>query len=187
MGQNHSTTDKLIIIGSIGAPFGIHGWVKVNSYTEPKDNFLKYDNWLLIDSNCDLNQQYQQQGVNFSTVKVLEIKESNDKFLVLFASISDRNAASLLTNKKIAVTTNSLPQLEINQYYWNELIGCHVYNLSKQLIGKVNYLFSTAANDVMVVKNDINNKEYFIPYSFGSVVISVDIFEQVITVDWDSD
>jgi len=176
MGQNYSSTNQLIIIGSIGAPFRILGWVKVNSYTDPKENLLKYNNWLLVDHNTDPLM-----------LAVSEIKESNGKFLVLFASIQDRNQASLLTNKKIAVTRDCLPKLATNQYYWEELIGCSVYNLLGQQIGIVDYLFSIVANDVMVVKNHINNKEYLIPYSFGNSIININKFERIITVDWSLD
>lgn len=175
MGQNHNASSKLIIIGSVGAPFGVHGWVKINSYTEPKENILQFNNWILIDNQSQLNQ------IN---APIIEIKQLHSKFIALFKNITDCNQASLLTNKQIAIPRESLPELPDNQYYWEDLVNCNVYNLSEQYLGVVDHLFSTAANDVVVVKNDINNKEYLIPYSLGDFIIDINLEKQIITVDW---
>ncbi len=179
MGQNDSPTNKLVVIGNIGAPFGVQGWVKINSYTEPKENIFHFENWLLTDDESGSSHQ------QIATSSIVKTKKSKDQFLVLFANVQDRNLASLLTNKKIAINRNELPILPTNQYYWEDLINCNVYNLSGESLGMVDYLFSTSSNDIMVVKNSINNVEYLIPYSFGDIVTNVNLSKQIITVNWD--
>lgn len=178
MGQSSSSSRKLVVIGNIGAPFGLNGWVKVNSYTEPKDNILSFNNWILIDNSTT-------KKINEENPHILEVKQSKDQFLVLFDGIKDRNAAALLTHKNIAVLRKDLKKLAENEYYWDDLIGCKVYDLSNNLIGIVDYIFKAAANDIMVVKSLAPvNKEYLIPYSLGNTVVEVNIPDQKIIVDW---
>lgn len=174
MGQNYSASEKLIIIGSIGAPFGIKGWVKINSYTEPKENIINFNKWVLVDNNT-LN--------NIEPI-LLEIKQLNNKFIALFKDIINCDQAALLTNKQIAIKRNALPELPVDQYYWEDLINCEVYNLSEQYLGAVDYLFSTEANDVVVVKNCNTKKEYLIPYSIGDFIMKIDLDQRIIIVDW---
>lgn len=181
MGQDGSgQPNKLIIIGSIGAPFGVHGWLKVNSYTYPKESILKFNNWLLVD-------HVDQDSINRLLVKIIERKQISNKFLVLFANVTDRNQAIFYINKKIAITKSNLPKLVNNQYYWEELVGCKVYNLNNQYFGIVDYLFATKANDILVIKNSINNKEYLVPYSLGNFIVNINIIEKIIIIDWELD
>lgn len=195
MGQNYGSSSKLVIVGSVGAPFGVHGWLKINSYTEPKDNILRFKKWFLVEE-----QQGTIKQPSSDPVSILEIKESQDKFLVLFSGILDRSKAAILTNKKIAIEREDLPELSKDEYYWADLIGSKVYNLSEKLLGVLDHMFATLANDVMVIKpiNTIpsqgegeyiiaNNveQEYLIPYKIGEFVISVDLPNKTIIVNWD--
>jgi 16S rRNA processing protein RimM len=179
MGQNHSTKSKLIKLGVIGAPFGINGWVTINSYTEPKDNIINLNNWSVIDDFSDPKTQCE--------LKIVATKKFNNKIIALFAGVSDRNQAALFTNKTIVATINSLPKLDKNQYYWEELIGFKVYNLSGEKLGIVDHIFATKANDILVIKNEINSKEYLIPYSFNNIINHINQEEQTITVTWELD
>ena len=36
---------QLLAMGRIGAPFGVRGWLKVHSYTNPPENLLRYSPW----------------------------------------------------------------------------------------------------------------------------------------------
>ena len=36
-----------VLVGSVGRPHGIKGWIKINSYTEPLSNILIYQPWYL--------------------------------------------------------------------------------------------------------------------------------------------
>jgi 16S rRNA processing protein RimM len=39
--------DRIVVLGRIGGSFGVQGWVKVSSYTEPPGNILDYEVWQL--------------------------------------------------------------------------------------------------------------------------------------------
>ncbi|NIV28067.1 MAG: ribosome maturation factor RimM, partial [Anaerolineae bacterium] len=40
---------KETVLGQITSVYGVQGWVKVYSYTEPRDNIFQYPNWTLVD------------------------------------------------------------------------------------------------------------------------------------------
>ena len=180
MGQIYAApTTELIIVGKLGAAFGVRGWLKVCSYTVPKANIWEYKHWFLSGKGTD-------------PAAVCRLKESRSKFLVLLESSCNRDDAHKLTNKHILVARESFPKLGENQYYWVDLIGFKVYNLTNDLLGKLNYVFGNGANDVMVIKSEIEQgikgyKEYLVPYVLEKVVHKVDMINKLILVDWNCD
>jgi 16S rRNA processing protein RimM len=95
----------------------------------------------------------------------------------------------------VVVPEGSLPRLEPGDYYWSQLQGLQVWcrdagqpdNADRVLLGTVDYLIETGANDVLVVKpaaGSIDQRERLIPYLPGDVVTRVDLAEAVIEVDW---
>ena len=164
------TKDKYIIIGKIGAPHGIRGWLKIQSYTENKDQIFSYQPWYLfqqdIEQVCIVEQTRLQHDTLFAKLKGIETPE----------------AARLLTGKEIAIPREQLPTLKQNEYYWNDLIGLTVINQDGQPYGKVIYLMATGSNDVLVIKN---TKEHAIPFIWDEVILSVDLIKKEIRVKWD--
>jgi 16S rRNA processing protein RimM len=51
-------------------------------------------------------------------------------------------------------------------------------------LGRVDHLFETGANDVLVV---LGERERLIPYVWGEVIRSVDLDAGLLVVDWDPD
>lgn len=191
MGQNIVSREQLVVVGKIGAPFGVHGWLKVNSFTDPETNIWNFKDWFLLESsistNCTANSQFRNNNIsNREVICIPRIEETKAKFLVLFEGVLDRTNAAKLTNRSIAIKKSELPALKEGQYYWADLIGAQVYNSSNYLFGVLDHVFVTAANDVMVIKNNQNhaNAEYLIPYSLDDVVIKVDVKNKIIIVNW---
>ena len=76
-----------------------------------------------------------------------------------------------------------MPATESNQYYWSDLVGLQVITTTGTLLGTVDYLFETGANDVLVVKGETT--ERMLPFVMEHVIKEVDLQQQLITVDWD--
>jgi 16S rRNA processing protein RimM len=79
-----------------------------------------------------------------------------------------------------------LPALGENEFYWRDLQGLRVFNLSGVELGMVRSLIETGANDVLVVRGD-EGPEILVPYVMDRVVRSVDIESGIIRVDWEAD
>ena len=161
-----------VVLGRISGFFGVRGWVKVYSYTEPRDAVLNYKSWLL-----------SSQG-DWRTAEVAEGKRHGKTVIARFEGIEDRDQAAKLIGCDIGVPRSELPDTKEGQYYWSDLEGLRVMTQNGAELGKVDYLLETGANDVMVIKGE---QEYLVPFVIDDVVLDVDLAAGVITVDWDWD
>jgi len=177
-------TAGLVVIGEISAVFGVKGWLKVHSYTEPFDNILAYDNWLL-----EKNGQTRQ-------VVIDEARRHSNGIVVHIKDVDDRDLAKAYCKSQIKIPLSAMPELSKDDYYWHQLEGLQVYLQDEAgqaglLIGSVDHLIETGANDVLVVKPELEGKsdseEILIPYLLDKVVKSVDIDNGTMLVDWQMD
>ena len=97
------------------------------------------------------------------------------------AGIDDRDVAATLINIDIAIPRDQLPELGENEFYWTDLEGIMVITIEGVELGKLDYLFETGANDVMVVKGE---RQRLLPY-IDQVVKRVDLDAGIMEVDWD--
>lgn len=160
-----------LIVGRIGSTFGIKGWLKIISYTDPQENILTYSPWQLF-----INGKWQIKHI-------VDCKPHGQGLIALLKGYSNPEEARLLANVDIAIDRMLLPALPVGEYYWADLIGLKVVNQQAIELGVINSLFDTGANDVMVVKGE---KETLIPY-IKQVVLGVDINAKLMQVDWDLD
>lgn len=166
-----SKAPEKVIVGRIGAPHGVKGWVKIISFTEPTTNILDYQPWLI------------QQKNHWVTVTVDAEQVHANAIVVKLPGCDDRDTAQTYTNADIAITADQLPALETNEFYWHDLIGATVINLQQVTLGVVDHLIATGSNDVMIVKAE---RERLIPY-ISQVIKKVDLEAKQIIVDWDAD
>jgi 16S rRNA processing protein RimM len=82
------------------------------------------------------------------------------------------------------VPRSALPPPKEGEYYWVDLEGLRVVNVEGIDFGTVSHLFSTGANDVLVVQGE---RERMLPFVQPDVIRSVDFESGTITVDWDAD
>ena len=165
--------DDLVIVGTLGAPHGVRGWLKVNSAMQPPETLLDFDAWLLAD------------GPDAWTEVSLKGRRYAGKHLtVLLESCDDRDIAASLTGLEIALPRGALPGAESDEYYWHDLFGMRVVNLANVELGVVRTLMETGANDVLVVDG---TRERLVPFVLDSVVKEVDLEGRVLTVDWHED
>jgi 16S rRNA processing protein RimM len=166
------------IVGKVTTAFGIKGWVKIYSFTDPMKGILDYKNWYL-----KVKGQWQ-------TYKVKEGKPQGKGIVAKFEGIDDRDLALALSQVEIAVLTSDLPQLAEDEFYWSQLVGLNVVNKNGELLGKIDHLFNSGApHDVMSVKGcegSLDQQERLIPY-VDAVVGEIDLDAGVMQVDWEAD
>ena len=101
--------------------------------------------------------------------------------MVKLAGCDDRETVANYTNCEIEIDRKQLPELQTGSYYWKDLEGLTVSKVDGETLGKIDYLFDTGANDVMVIKG---KEEHMIPY-LANVVKRVDLDKKEMVVDWD--
>lgn len=176
--EEHSVTegsipkDEKIVLGKVASPFGVRGWTKVTSYTEPTEGLLDYKVW-------EINQNGRKSRLTVQEGRV------HGKFLaVKFNGIDDRDNVAKLTNSLVELSRQDLPEPKDGSYYWADLIGLSVRTVDGVELGIVEKIMETGANDVLVVAGD---KERLVPWIQGEVIKAVDLEEKLLTVDWDPD
>ena len=160
-----------VALGKIVGVFGVKGWVKVFSETRPREQIFKYSPWIL-----ELN------GSVFEA-EVVEGKVQGKGLIASLKGYTDCEKSKQLVGAVISVPEQSLPPVAENEYYWSQLVGLNVVNTQGIDLGKVKSLFETGANDVMIVKGDV---ERLIPFT-QFAVLDVDLDNRKITVDWDAE
>lgn len=169
--------NKESVLGKITSVYGVKGWVKVFSYTQPKENIFNYPSWKL-----------KMPDGSFKQVKLASGKEHGNGLIAQLEGCDDREIAKAYSNCMIMVATEQLPSLEPGDYYWHQLEGLQVVTVDQQLLGKVDHLIETGSNDVMVVrkcKGSIDGRERLVPYLPEQYVKKVDLERGCIEVDWD--
>ncbi|MBK8453233.1 MAG: ribosome maturation factor RimM [Thiofilum sp.] len=167
-----SSPQPLIVMGKIAGAYGIKGWVKVMSFTDPPEKILRYRPWHLL-------KEGQPQ-----VIKVKSGKPHGKTLVAWLEGIEDRNQAELLNGYEIAIERQQLPQLTNNEYYWSDLLNLQVVNLQGIDFGRVTSLVETGANDVLIVQGE---RERLVPWIWEQVIKQVSLEQGVITVDWDAD
>ena len=169
--------DKEVILGKVGAVYGIKGWLKIHSFTGDQEAILDYFPWSL------------KLGNKTQSVEITDWRKHSNGLIVKVAGIDDRDKAQGLVGSEILVNEIALPDLPEGEFYWRDLIGMSVVTTKGYDLGKVSDIMETGANDVLVVKANQNDgfskKERLIPYLFEQVIISVNAEDKQICVDWD--
>jgi 16S rRNA processing protein RimM len=161
-----------VVLGRISGLFGVRGWVKVFSYTEPREAVLQYKG-LLLGRNGD-----------WQSIKVAEGQRHGKTVILRLEGVDDRDQAAALIGTEIGAMRRELPEPEDGHYYWLDLIGLKVVHRDGTELGTIKDMLETGANDVMVVAGE---QERLIPFIEGRVVINVDLHEKRVDVDWEWD
>lgn len=161
-----------MVVGRITGVFGIKGWVKVASFTDPADNLLDYRPWLL------------ESGDGFVPLELAEVKRRTGGFVARIDGCDDRTSAEAFTGRDIAVPRSEMPAAAEGEYYWFDLVGLDVVTPGGETLGRVQRLMQTGANDVLVTRE--GSKERLVPF-IASVVTDVDLAARRITAEWDPD
>lgn len=165
-----------VIIGRLGAPYGVHGWIHAYSFTEPPQNLVNYQAHWHIESK----QTWQR-------LKLDALKAHKDAWVAKVAAYNSPETVSILTNCHIAVPSKALPTLPPGEYYWRDLMGLTVITENGQVLGAVTGFLETGSNDVLrVVPAGAEAEECLIPY-LDEVVLQVKLEEGQMVVRWEPD
>lgn len=167
-----------VVLGKFTSPYGVKGWLKVFSYTEPMENIGNYyPLWI-----CRAGKRER--------IELEELKRHGKGLVAKVKGCNVRELTPQYTGAELVVPKEQLELLEPGEYYWSDLIGLAVINEQGENLGKVHHLMETGSNDVLVVKgsdSSRDNKERLIPYLPDQVILEVDLAGKVMKVDWDSD
>lgn len=161
---------SMITVGRFGAAHGVKGWMKVQSFTQPFDNLMSYQPWYIKHEN------------EWQPIKLSGCRIQHDTIVAAVEGCDVRELTIRYRNVEIAIPRAEFPVLPEGEYYWTDLEGLTVYTENGEQLGRLEYLFATGANDVMVIKGE---EEHLLPYRLGDVIINIDLTARKMLVKWD--
>jgi len=164
-------TVDFVTIGRFGRSYGVQGWIKVISFTDPNTNILNYGRW------------HAKSSGQWSCLEIESSKLHGQYIIAKLKNIDTPEIVKRYTNIEIAISQNDLPALDPGQVYMYDLPGYQVYNQQNQCLGEVASVFSTGAHDVLSVKSE---NHYLIPFVRDQFILATDPVNRTITVAWDS-
>ncbi|MEO8803129.1 MAG: ribosome maturation factor RimM [Rudaea sp.] len=163
--------DRRLLVGKIVGLHGVAGGIKLESFTEPRIRIFSYRPWFLKTNDGEI----QCDGASG--------RELGKGMVAKLPAIDNRDAAAALIGVSIEVWRSVLPMPMAGEVYWTDLEGLAVATTHGIELGKISHVFSTGANDVMVVRDE--SRERLIPFVRPQFVQEVDLEAGRVTVDWD--
>ncbi|KMM74088.1 ribosome maturation factor RimM [Xanthomonas sp. NCPPB 1128] len=164
-------SQRRILLGRVLGAFGIRGEAKLESWTEPRLAIFCYQPWIV-----------RKPDGSESSLNGVRGRESGKYLIATLPEVTDRDAVEALRGTEIYVARSSLPPPRPDEYYWVDLEGLDVRTVDGVALGQVSHLFSTGANDVLVVRGD---RERLVPFVQPDYIKSVDFEANLVVVDWD--
>ena len=178
-GHSGQSGERIIVLGRIGGAFGVSGWVKIQSYTDPPGNLLKYPGWLLKTAPKQ----------EWTATRCLQGREVSRAVQAQLEGVITRDQAAELRGAEIGVRRSELPELAPGEYYWEDLLGLDVYSMEGESLGQVQEILATPAHPLLrIAAADKGRKadEVLVPL-VRERVKAVDLSERKIKVDWRRD
>jgi 16S rRNA processing protein RimM len=162
---------RRVVLGQVGGAFGVQGWVRIQSYTDPPTNILKFGRWQL------------GRAGQWREVEVEDGKLTAKGVLAKFAGVETPEDARLATGSEIAVTRDELPPPAPGEYYWIDLEGLAAFGQNDQPLGRIEEFRATPAGTVVVIRGE---RQHWVPF-VKERIVSVDLDAGRVVFDWASD
>jgi 16S rRNA processing protein RimM len=179
-----SWPDDAVEVGAIVDAYGLKGWVKVAAHADAGqggDALLTAKRWWLM------------KGRERSSMPALQAKTHSDSIVAHLGGCADRDTALAMRGTRIYICRSDFPALEADEFYWVDLLGLDVVNLTGVTLGKVADMIDNGAHSVLRIEYPASGKdgkpvtgERLIPF-VGVYVKTVDQAAKQIVVDWEAD
>ncbi|MDB5052114.1 MAG: rRNA-processing protein RimM [Bacilli bacterium] len=164
-------SEAMYNVGKIVNTQGIKGELKVLLQTDfPEERFKKGSKLILLDAAQ-------------STQMIVEVESGRlqkNVCIVKFAGFNDINQVEKYKGWVIKVKASDLLELDQDEYYYHEIIGCRVVTDEGEELGTISEILTPGANDVWVVDRPAS-KPVLLPV-IDEVVLQVDVRAKLVTV-----
>lgn len=142
---------KMICIGTIGSPHGIHGHLRVRLFLESPENIHQY------------KALFFEDNTPFVIKKILRFDKGSA--IVSAEAVTDRTVAESLKNKKLYAPRTALPDLDDDTFYHTDLINLDVKTqIDGAIVGKVKYVHDHGAGAILEVYDPDTQNSVLVPF-----------------------
>lgn len=185
-------------VGKVVDAWGVKGGIKVAPFSSDPQALFGTKRWFLLPPTTLAPKPVAARpgaaapSISSSHPRLLRVRTAREQGDVIVATIDgmdDRTAAEAIKGGRIFVSRASFPTPEEDEYYWVDLIGLDVVNLSAQPLGRVVGLLETGPHCVLRCQydgEDGQSAERLIPF-VDAFIRRVSLAERLIEADWGLD
>lgn len=146
----------MICVGQIGAPHGVHGAVRLFSFTQDPTAVTAY------------GPVQTEDGQEF---EITALRPGKNYFIARLSGVNDRDAAARLTNQRLYVPRERLPPTEdADTFYHADLIGLAAETADGAPLGKVTAIYNHGAGDLIeITREGGERKVILVPFTHRTV------------------
>lgn len=163
--------DRIVTLGKIVGAFGVKGWIKVHSYTDPLANILDYEVWQL------------KRGADWIPWLLQDGRETDKGVQAKLEGIENPEDARLRVGTEIGVWRSEMPSTLKGEFYWSDLEGLDAFNLDGEALGRIDHFRTTPAGTIVVIQG---NREHWVPF-VKERISKVSLDERLVVLDWPLD
>ena len=162
-------TEALLDVGVVVGTHGLRGDIKVR----------------LRSGDPELLQNIAQVHLALPRGDLLKLRiirqaAHKNQILLRFAEYESINLVEPLVGGQLLLRQDQLPDLEDDEYYWSQLDGLQVVDVTRGELGSLVDLFSSSAHDIYVVRGEFG--EVLIP-AVKQFVQDIDLERRIMRVD----
>ena len=158
---------QLLAIGQFGAPHGLKGHIKLQSWAEPPASIFELQPWYL-----------QHANQTWAPVEATYHSQTKRYFVASLPNYTTIEQAQQLKNLTIYIDRQQLPTCQDGEHYWSDLEGLEVINTQQQHLGCVDHVFAVGDNSMLAIKGQHN---IMLPFDSSTIA---EVTEQHIMVHW---
>ena len=172
--RNELTYDALWLpLGTVGRAHATRGEVSFRTFNE--------DSRTLLDLSLPFAATLQDERGGKQEMKVTSVRFVKDHFLLAFEGLADRDAADTLKGRLLWIARSLMPALAAGEFYWQDLVGCQVYDQNGKPLGQMQSVFNTRAHGVGSVIS-AQGEETLIPL-VPAFLLEIDVPGRKLTVE----
>lgn len=169
--QDKKAPDRIVVLGKVASPFGVQGWMKISSFTEPPGNILEYETWQLGGPG------------RWTPVRVENGRVTGKGVLAKLAGIESPEEARTRVGLELGVWRSELPRAAPGEYYWTDLEGFAAVTPGGEALGVIDHFRSTPTGPVVIVRGE---HEHWIPF-VKERIVKVEMADSRVVLDWPAD
>ena len=112
---------------------------------------------------------------------IQRVRQTPKGWLAFFKGVDRREVAAALTNRRLFARRDSLPQLEEDEFYQTDLIGCMAVSQVGDELGEVIGFFDNGAHDVVIIR-DSDEREVLLPF-LAEGLIELDLTNRIVKLN----
>jgi 16S rRNA processing protein RimM len=154
-------TNRRVLVGRFGAPHGVKGEVRLQSFTKIPDAIAGYRPLTDV-----------RGARRFALKSVRRVKDS--LLVARIAGIDDRASAEGLTNIELFLARDSLPPTSDDEFYLADLIGLSALDQNRAPLGRIKNVHNFGGGDILEIDPFVRAETLLFPFT-RDVVPEIDV------------